>query len=609
MSQILPLMDFFKKPEKSHVRLSPSGKYLSWLEPWNRRLNVVVKNIDTGASRRVTEATERDIYGFRWANGERIIYTMDQGGDENIRLFGVNYDGTNHIDFTPFENVRCDFVDILENDDTHILFQMNKRDKQVFDIFRLNVNTGEMEMIAKNPGNVAYWLTDHNGKLRLGYTADGLDRGIIHRETEGSSWRQIATYDFRERAYPKLFTYNNEALYVSSNVGRDKHAVFEYDLKTGKEGKLIFEHEEVDIYNLLCSRKNRRITGVSFVTEKLKFHFFDDFRKKCQKFVDKNLPDHSNDIISFDKEETVAVVISNSDRTLGSYYLLDIENWKISKLFDRSPWLNEDQMAKVTPIEYTARDGLRIQGYLTLPVGVKPFGLPLVVKPHGGPWSRDVWQFDPQIQFLANRGFAVLQMNFRGSAGYGSNFMELGFKQWGLSMQDDITDAVNWAIREEIADPKRVAIYGISYGGYATLMGIVKNPDLYAAAIDYVGVSNLFTFMKTFPPYWEPHLETWYEMVGHPVKDKKQFEMTSPALNADKIKTPLFIAQGANDPRVRKTESDQMVESLKIRGIDVEYMVKDNEGHGFLNEENRFDFYQAMEVFLNKHTGKKAIAS
>jgi len=256
------------------------------------------------------------------------------------------------------------------------------------------------------------------------------------------------------------------------------------------------------------------------------------------------------------------------------------------------------------PIQYISRDSITIHGYLTLPVGVKAKNLPVVFNPHGGPWARDYWGFNPEVQFLANRGYAVLQMNFRGSTGYGKNFVNISYKQWGRTMQNDITDGVKWLIDQGIADKNRIAIYGGSYGGYATLAGLTLTPDLYACGVDYVGVSNLFTFMNTIPPYWEPMREMFYEMVGHPVKDSIWLAEVSPVLHADRIKVPLLIAQGANDPRVNKNESDQMVEALKKRGITVEYMVKDNEGHGFRNEENRFDFYRAMEKFLANHIGQ-----
>jgi len=301
------------------------------------------------------------------------------------------------------------------------------------------------------------------------------------------------------------------------------------------------------------------------------------------------------------KEEDKYIVGKSSDRAMTTYYLYDVNTDELTFIHQVTPWLDENEMAEVKPVTYTARDGMTIHGYLTIPKGKEAKNLPVIVNVHGGPWARDSWGFNPEIQFLANRGYAVFQMNFRGSTGYGRAFWEASFKQWGQAMQDDVTDGVQWLISQGIADPKRVVIYGASYGGYATLMGIVKEPDLFAAAVDYVGVSNLFTFMQTIPPYWEPMLQMMYEMVGNPQADSLMMAQNSPALQAERIKTPLFIAQGANDPRVNKAESDQMVAALQARGIEVEYMVKDNEGHGFYNEENRFDFYRAMEAFLAKH--------
>jgi dipeptidyl aminopeptidase/acylaminoacyl peptidase len=309
------------------------------------------------------------------------------------------------------------------------------------------------------------------------------------------------------------------------------------------------------------------------------------------------------------KKEDVFIIRTYSDRSLGAYYIYDKNTDKLDKIVEVSPWIDENEMAKVYPISYQSRDGLTIAGYLTLPKGYTmetAKNLPVVVNPHGGPWARDGWGFNPEVQFLANRGYAVLQMNFRGSTGYGKKFWEASFKKWGLEMQDDITDGTLWLIEKGIADPDRIAIYGGSYGGYATLMGLVKEPELYAAGVDYVGVSNMFTFMKTIPPYWEPLLDMFYEMVGNPVTDSLALRAVSPVFHTDKIVAPLFVAQGRNDPRVNVDESDQMVEAMQARGVTVEYLVKDNEGHGFRNEENRFEFYRAMEQFLNSTMGDKA---
>lgn len=602
----IPLEDFFRNPQKIDVKLSPNGKYLSYMASWKNRLNIFVKNLKTAESKQITYIEDRNIKRYFWVNNNKIIYIKDHNGDENDHLYAITPNGKEFLDLTPFDGVKCSVLDELDNIDNEILFLMNKRDKKVFDVYRLDVDSGNIELVSKNPGNVVDWKVDNNGKLKLAIAiTDGVNTTIKYRATEKDDWNILATCSFKEKFIPLFFTFDNKQVYVLSNVGRDKIAIFKYDLKTKKEIECIFQHSEVDAKALLRSKKRKKIIGATYVTDKIGYRFFDENFKKIQEFINNKLPNYENYVVSNDKEEKKYIIHSLNDRTMGSYYLFDLENWKLIKLFDVAPWLEESKLSYMKPISYKSRDGLTIHGYLTLPIGKKPKNLPLVVNPHGGPWARDFWRFNSEVQFLANRGFAVLQMNFRGSTGYGKKFWESSFKQWGLKMQDDITDGVYWAINKGIADPKRIAIYGGSYGGYAALSGIIRTPDLYAAAIDYVGVTNLFTILNTIPPYWEPIKKMMFEKMGDPEKDKEQFIATSPSLNAHKIKTPLFIAQGANDPRVKKTESDQMVEALKKNGIEVEYMVKDDEGHGFRNEENKFDFYRAMEKFLKKHIGKK----
>jgi dipeptidyl aminopeptidase/acylaminoacyl peptidase len=601
----IPLEDFFRKPETVFLRLSPNGERLAYLKPWERRLNLFVRDLASGEETRLTSATERDLAGYLWADDARLVFVQDTGGDENFRLYAIGRDGSNPVDLTPFPEVKCDIVDDLEEVEGEILFSMNRRDKRVFDVYRLDVNTGDMTLVAENPGNVEEWVTDHEGKLRLAVTTDGVNKSFLHRAREEDEWRKIADYDFKERAEPLTFTFDNRGAYVASNVGRDKFAIFEYDLETGREGRPVFEHEEVDVTQLLWSRHFKRITGAAFMVDRPEYVFFDDRRREIQEFLDTRLPDANNVLVSHARDESKYVVASGSDREPGCYYLLDAERMEITKLFEMAPWIRRDEMAHLRPIAYSARDGRRIPGYLTVPVGREPKSLPLVVHPHGGPWVRDPWQFMNVTQFLANRGYAVLQMNYRGSAGYGRDFLESSFGQWGLAMQDDITDGVGWAIDEGIADPDRVAIFGASYGGYATLSGLTKTPELYACGISLVGVSSIFTWIEAFPPYWKPYLEMVYEMVGHPERDAERLKATSPFFHADRIRAPLLVGQGANDPRVKKEESDQIVEALRSRGIDVEYMVKENEGHGFMNEENVFDFFFAVERFLEKHLKKE----
>ena len=596
----VPMRDFFKNPQEAGHQISPDGKYLSWLAPYERRLNVFVKPLAGGEAKRVTGETARDIGGYFW-KGDRILYVKDFGGDENFHVVSVNLKGEDLKDLTPGEKVRAQIIDGLLDDDKHIIVSHNKRDAKVFDVFRTNVASGDEKLIAQNPGNITSWMTDHDGRLRVAGATDGVTSTMLYREKETDAFKPILTTNFKENVQPLLFAFDNKRLIVNSNRGRDKSAIFEFDPVIAKEDRLIAEHADVDMENVSYSRKRKVLTVANFTTWKGERKFLDKESETMFKTVEAKLPGYEIAFTSSTKAEDKFIVATFNDKSRGKRYLYDKASGKLDFLADVSPWLPETELADMKPISYTSRDGLTINGYLTLPKGVAAKNLPVVVNPHGGPWARDQWRFNPEVQFLANRGYAVFQMNFRGSTGYGRKFWEASFKQWGKTMQDDVTDGVQWLIKEGIADPKRVAIYGGSYGGYTTLAGITFTPDLYAAAVDYVGVSNLFTFMGTIPPYWKPYLDMLHEMVGHPENDKALLTATSPVFHADKIKTPLFVAQGAKDPRVNIAESDQMVEALKKRGVTVEYMVKDNEGHGFRNEENRFEFYEAMEKFLAKH--------
>ena len=604
-SRRIALEDFFRKPEQSDVQISTDGSYLGWLAPWERRLNVHVRDLRTGQERRVTHATARDVLGWLWAGNERLVYVEDSGGDENYRLRAMKADGTGAIDLTPFDGVKCGLLDDFGDQPDQVLFQMNRRDPRVFDAHRANVATGEIELVAENPGNVRCWVTDWSGRIRAAMATDGTSMSLLFRETETTPWRTVAMHDFREKLVPLGFTFDGQRLLVSSNVGRDRTAIFEYDPVSARYGSLIAEHAEVDVSELEASQRRRVVTAAAYETDKRAWLFFDEERRAQQEYLDTVLPGRLNQLRSHSHDETRWVVQSAGDRTPGSYHLLTWEDHgarrELTFLFDARPWLQEETLAPMQPITYTSRDGLTIHGYLTIPVGVEPRNLPLVVNPHGGPWYRDSWGFNPEVQFLANRGAAVLQVNYRGSVGYGKAFWQASFGQWGLAMQDDLTDAVRWAVDRGLADPGRVAIYGGSYGGYATLAGVTKEPDLFACAVSYCGVSNIETWLEAFPPYWVRLREKIYAMVGDPHLDAERLKATSPLFHVDRIRCPLLIAHGANDPRARKAESDQIVAALRQRGVEVEYVLKDGEGHGFRNEENQFDFYRAMDRFLTAH--------
>ncbi len=596
----VPLRDFFRNPELSGLELSPDGKQMAFMAPVERRFNLFVQKVEESKPRQVTDVRDRDIGGYFWKGNQTLIYLKDDGGDENFHLFAVDLISGQTRDLTPFPGVRAGVVDDLEDVDHEILIDMNQRRPDVFDVYRLNVATGEMSMVVENPGNFVGYMTDHEGKVRVALAKEAEQNLniVLYRETEAQEFRPIITTGFKDQVSPYFFSADNRSFYATSNLGRDRKALVLINPADGKELQVLYSHPEVDVGGAGWSRARKVLTSVGYATDKSRRHFFDDKIRQIYATLEKQLPGYEVALTSIDKAEEKFIVRTYSDKSRGAYYLFDSKTGKLGHAIPLSPWLNEQDMADMRPISYKSRDGLTIHGYLTVPKGKEAKNLPVIVNPHGGPWVRDNWGFNSEVQLLANRGFAVLQMNYRGSTGYGRAFWEAGFKQWGNRMQNDITDGVEWLVKQGIADPKRVAIYGASYGGYAVLAGLAFTPDVYACGVDYVGVSNIFTLLKTIPPYWKPLMAEFFEKVGHPEKDEELLKTISPVFHADKIKAPLFIAQGARDPRVNKAESDQMVAALEARGIKVEYMVKENEGHGFHNEENRFEFYEAMEKFL-----------
>lgn len=602
----IPMEDFFRNSERAAYQISPDGRHFSYMAPYEDRMNIFVQPVAGGEAVRITDETERSVAGYMWADNERIIFMKDTAGDENYRLYGVNLDGSGLRGYTDFPGVRTSIIDDLEDVPDEILIGMNKRNPEAFDPYRLNLATGELTLLAENPGNWQGWMTDHDGRLRAVMAiVDGVNTQILYRDSEEEDFRPVLTVNFKESVNFLEFTPDNKYVYAATNLGRDKEVLVLMDPATCEELELLYENDRYDISSISYSRLQKKLLFVYCTGHKEPVrHFFDEEERLLRERIKKHFPDKRVSIADNSKDETKLLLYVGCDRTRGTYYLYDVATDDAKKIADLAPWLREEDMVEMLPVTYQTRDGWTIEAYLSLPKGYtmeNASSLPVVVNPHGGPWARDTWGYSSEVQFLCNRGYAVFQMNFRGSTGYGRKFLEASYKQWGRAMQDDITDGVEWLKQQGIADPARIAIYGGSYGGYAALAGVCFTPDLYACAIDYVGVSNLFTFMKTIPPYWKPMLEMMHEQVGDPEQDKELLAACSPALHADKITAPLFVAQGANDPRVNKAESDQMVEALRVRGIEVEYMVKEDEGHGFSNQENRFDFYRAMERFLKEH--------
>jgi len=606
---VIAVEDFFKNADKSGWQISPDGEYVSYRSVHMAHTNVFVRKISDSVGIPVTHDSVRNISQYQW-KGNRILYLQDIGGDENFQLFSVSIDGKDQKALTPFPKVRTGILNDLRyvaGKEKEVMITMNKRDPRFFDPYSINIETGELKELYKNDKNYDGWYTDHTGTIRIATKTDGVNTTYYHRATEADPFDSVLTTSYKETFTPNFFTFDNKNIYVTSNIGRDKTAVVEYDLANKKEIKEIYNNAAYDVDGLDYSPKRKVLQFAYYTSWKGEQHFLDkeaeaDYNKMKEKFKGYEVSIYGNN-----NDEDKFIVWTGNDRLPAKFYFYDKKTGETKYLATSRPWLKEEQMATMKPIEYKSRDGLTIHGYLTLPKGVEAKNIPVIINPHGGPWARDGWGFNNEAQFLANRGYAVLQMNFRGSTGYGKEFWLKGQKQWGKTMQDDITDGVQWLIKEGIADPKRVAIYGGSYGGYATLAGVAFTPDLYACAVDYVGVSNMFTFMKTIPPYWEPYKAMFYELVGDPVKDSVLLAAASPVMHAGRIKAPLFIAQGANDPRVNKAESDQMVDELRKRGVEVEYMVKNDEGHGFANENNRIEFYKAMDKFFDKHLSGKPI--
>ena len=605
-----PIRDFFANPERAYFRLSEDGRTLGFMQPVSenagqRRLNVFVQKLEgskpVGEPRQLTHETARDINIYYWKGSARILYEKDFGGDENFHVVSVDVATGKITDLTPYEKTRAAIVDDLEDDPGHVLVQHNRRNPEVFDVYRVDVATGKETLVAENPGDVVGWQTDQQGHVLMAAKSQGLDTILLYRPDEKGEFKPIIKYDYKTRVDPAFFTDDAKKVFLLSNRGRDKAALVRIDPAKPDDEEVIFVDAQADVTTAEWSRARKRLSMAVYERDRTQREFFDPYMAKIFWNLEKKLPGMEINLQNSNKAEDKYIVAASNDRTPGARYIYDAKQDTITKLGDINPKIPEQAMSFVKPIAYTARDGRLIHGYLTLPAGREPKDLACIVNPHGGPWARDSWGYNPEVQFLANRGYCVLQMNFRGSTGYGREFWMASFGQWGRTMQDDITDGVKWLVAQGVADPKRIGIYGGSYGGYATLAGVTFTPDLYAAAVDYVGVANMFTFMKTIPPYWRPFLPKFYEMVGNPERDAERLAAVSPVMHVENIRTPLFVVQGARDPRVNKAESDQMVEALRKRGVEVQYMVKDNEGHGFRNEENQFEFYGAMEKFFAEH--------
>ena len=603
--------DYFAKPKASSFQLSPDGHYMSYLEKDATLKNhVFVKNVKTGEIKRAIEEKEELIRGYGWVSKSHLIYVMDKGGNENYHLFSVKIDGTNNKELTPFDGVKVGILAFLKEDPSHIIIQMNKNNPQINEPYRLNVESGELQQLFTNndPQNpIASYDFDKEGKLR-GYSKikDGVITQYFYTIDGGKTFNLLKELGMEDSFNILSYNYasqNPDDAFVATNLNSDKTEIQLYDLKLNKPIKTVFSNDDYDVSGISLSRNRGYVVDYfTYEGEKSVLIPQSTYFKKIDEKIRKQFNGYQYGIADVTDDESMYLVYITSDKLVGKYYTYDSKKDEFKILYDLMPQLKEEDMSEMRPITFKSRDGKTIHGYITLPkAALHGKKVPLIVNPHGGPHgARDRWGFNPETQLFASRGYATLQVNFRISGGYGKEFFKSGFKQIGRKLMDDVEDGLQYAIDQGWVDNQKVAIYGASHGGYAVLRGMEKTSDLYACGVDYVGVSNVFTFMNSMPAYWKPYLkmikEIWYD-----VEDPKEeviAKEVSPFFHIDKIKKPLFIIQGGNDPRVNINESDQIVEALRKKGFTVPYMVKYDEGHGFRKEENQIELYKTMLGFF-----------
>jgi dipeptidyl aminopeptidase/acylaminoacyl peptidase len=601
----IPISGFFGLLTLSGPILSPDGRYLAARQPWKQRMNVIVVDMQTMQKTQVTSMTENDVSGIFWGGSNRLFFLMDDGGKEQVGLYAVDADGRNAEHLSSMRGLAP--LSRIAGDDQRYVMQASESKATQPDVYHYILKTGKFQLHARNPGGVDAWVIDHAGVARIGVDLEKDTKTIYYRESVTAQWEKLASFRDGESSWsPLAFDGDNQTLFVASDIGRKTKAVQLFDIKTRQLGAVVHADDVYDVDGVIYNEALNRVIAVTYQAERPFTVWLDEKFARLHASLEATLPETNIALRVNSANNSKLLVVSYSDRHPGTYYIFDQKAGTLEKLADLKPDLNPAYMANMRPITYPTRDGLLIHGYLTLPVGREPKNLPLIVHPHGGPFGlRDEWGFNPEVQFYANRGFAVLQMNFRGSGGYGDWFERAGYQKWGLEMQDDITDGVKWAITQGFADPKRIVISGASYGGYAAMAGLVYTPELYCAGINYVGVTDIMMLID------RPGLGThdarngeWWRRtrIGDPHKDRERIKATSPINFAARVRVPLLMAYGENDPRVEIAHGSVLARRLKdagrVEGRDFWFLTEKHEGHGFAKEEKRIAFYEEIDRFL-----------
>jgi dipeptidyl aminopeptidase/acylaminoacyl peptidase len=605
---LIPRDVLFGNPERANPQISPDGKMLAWLAPDEGVLNVWVRTLGKSDDRVVTSDRKRGVRVYFWQqDSAHLLHLQDTGGDENWRLYQTDLATKATRDLTPFEKVQAQVVASSPRVPGQLLVGLNQRDPRSFDVHRLDLATGKLELDTQNPGDVLGWTADEDLKVRACEVVSPDGGAIIRvRDTVDAAWREFQKWP-AEDSFGRIagFSGDGKALWLVSSVGAETARLVEANLATGEQ-KVLAEDPRYDAGAVMTHPKDGHLEAVQFQRARNEWQALDPGLEADITAL-KRVRDGDFSIASRDDANRTWVVAYVSDDSPVAYCTWDRATKKVTHLFTNRPKLEKATLSKMKPVSFPARDGLKLEGYLTTPAGAPAGKLPLVLNVHGGPWGRDTWGLNNEAQWLANRGYAVLQVNFRGSTGYGKKHVNAGDREWGGKMHDDLIDAVKWAVDSGVADPKRVAIYGGSYGGYAALVGASFTPDVFACAVDIVGPSSIATLIKSIPPYWKPFLAVFNRRVGNLETEEEFLNSRSPITKVDAIKIPLLVAQGANDPRVKQAESEAIVAAVRKKGKDVEYLLFGDEGHGFARPENRMAFYASAEAFLAKHLGGRAL--
>ena len=601
---LVPREVLFGNPERSSPRISPDGSRLSWIAPDEGVLNIWLGTLSGDEAECITRDRDRGIRSYFWAHDNRhLLYIQDEGGDENWRLHAVDVDTRGDRDLTPFDGVQARVEAVDKHFPSEVLVGLNKDNPELHDVYRLDLESGDLSKIVENPGYTGF-VADGDFQVRAGVEARE-DGGLaIHvRNGVDSEWQPLleAAQEDALTTHPVGFSQDGTNLFAVSSVDANAGRLVRLDLSTG-QATVIAEDPSYDVVSVRTHPDTRTPQLAIFLKDRADYRVLDPAIEQDVERI-RALDQGDFALSSHDDADQLWLVAFTKDDGPYPHYAYDRNTGDAVFLFEHQPALSDHTLAPMEPLSFTARDGLTIHGYVTFPPRAERRALPAVINVHGGPWARDSWGFDPSAQWLANRGYLCVQVNFRGSTGYGKHFVNAGDREWGAKMHDDLIDAVDEVVGRGWADAERIAILGGSYGGYAALVGATFTPDVFRCAVDVVGPSNLNTLIESIPPYWKPMLSLFQERVGNPETERDFLWERSPLSRVDNIKIPVLIGQGANDARVKQDESEQIVAAMREKGIAHEYLLFEDEGHGFTKPENRLKFYAAAERFLAQHLG------